>query len=898
MTSILNPTPEYEVGAIFDYHPNSSDVTTLTDGSYVVIWSTSNVYSNGIVARHFNADGSPRGAAVNIFDQENLETLPSVTTLADGRYALTYVSATTATNQALRTLVFNAADEQSGGGVLYSYYADQTASTTTLSGGAATLVNVRTANNSTAAGMYLATLNSNGSWYGSARVDTLGNTPIDPTVAGLDNGQIVAAWAGIGSDGFYNIYTRIFAADRTPLAVESILMPSGGVNRTALVIVAMPTGGYVITWQEGSGASAAVHAQLVGDDGGLIGDSILVSAAAGSQESPDIAILSDGGFAIVWTNGDSDGTGLNIRSQRFDADGHKVGPEQHVNTIDVAGEQSHARIAGLEDGGYVVTWNDLGNGDYGQLYSRTYHYADTLVGNQILYGTGDADILDGGSGSDAMYGGYGDDTYVANTAGDKIWEDPDGGNDTVQTYVNYTLGEGLENLMLMGLSPLTGTGNAADNTLIGNAGGNALSGGAGDDYIEGQGGNDIIQAGNGNDLAYGGNGDDTFISSTGADKVYGDAGDDTYSAAGLETAATLNLVTGIANQGGYKTHFYCIENLTGSLGNDVLTGDSLENVLNGGGGADSMAGSLGDDTYYVDDASDIVTESSNASGGDDVVFASVSYTLTGYVEDLVLTGSAITGNGNALDNTITGNRLDNLIDGKAGADTMIGGLGNDTYWVDVASDVVTELAGQGTDTVRAGLSYALGANLENLILTGTGNFNATGNSGANGLTGNAGNNVLDGQTGADTMIGGQGNDTYYVDDTGDVVTEADTEGTDIIYSTVTYSLSGRFVETLALTGGANINATGNTKANTLIGNTGNNSFTGGNGADIFLFNTSSGADTITDFTTADTINVSAYHAVSHTVTQSGGNVVINFGSGNTITVVAATVADVNAHTIF
>ena len=68
-----------------------------------------------------------------------------------------------------------------------------------------------------------------------------------------------------------------------------------------------------------------------------------------------------------------------------------------------------------------------------------------------------------------------------------------------------------------------------------------------------------------------------------------------------------------------------------------------------------------------------------------------------------------------------------MLDGGAGADTMSGGAGNDTYVVDDAGDVVTEAAGEGTDTVRARVSYTLGANVENLTLTGTGAINGTGN---------------------------------------------------------------------------------------------------------------------------------------------------------------------------
>jgi len=140
-----------------------------------------------------------------------------------------------------------------------------------------------------------------------------------------------------------------------------------------------------------------------------------------------------------------------------------------------------------------------------------------------------------------------------------------------------------------------------------------------------------------------------------------------------------------------------------------------------------------------------------ANEGTDTVVSGLTHTLSANVENLTLIGfNAINGTGNALDNVLSG--LLNLA-----GNTLTGGAGNDTYIIGFG-DTVVEAADGGTETVQSGVTHTLGANIENLTLTGTSAINGTGNGLNNVLTGNSAANTLSGSSGNDTLAGGQGND--------------------------------------------------------------------------------------------------------------------------------------------
>ncbi len=246
-----------------------------------------------------------------------------------------------------------------------------------------------------------------------------------------------------------------------------------------------------------------------------------------------------------------------------------------------------------------------------------------------------------------------------------------------------------------------------------------------------------------------------------------------------------------------------------------------------------MTGGLGNDIYIVDNAGDVVNES--AGQGNDAVNTYVNYVLPANIEYLNLLGNAaISGTGNDLANIIYGNSAANVIsggagfdylDGGAGADTMIGGLDNDNYVVENSGDVIIENLDEGFDSVSLTATWTMSANVNSVNMQNSGGaINCTGNdidnqifgnSSVNVIAGGGGNDILSGEGGADTMSGGTGDDLCFVDNAGDVVIENANEGTDQIYSTVSYTISAN-VENMNLTV-ANLTGTGNNLDNFILG---------------------------------------------------------------------------------
>jgi Ca2+-binding RTX toxin-like protein len=410
------------------------------------------------------------------------------------------------------------------------------------------------------------------------------------------------------------------------------------------------------------------------------------------------------------------------------------------------------------------------------------YYVDLGLGNDTAYiSSGRVRIASGADSDEWGETGFSDwDVLYADFSGAQaglhsasyfVWELYITANYSTVIYAGSSAAEATFSVSADTFDQLHVTGSQFDDQLVG---------GGSDDFYFGGAGNDSFAPLFGNDFMDGGRGSDWLTFDVGWPLLEGAQID-----LGLSSAQPLPSVdyeTAYFGQAGHRGRpgmvtLRSVENIQGTDladnfigtsganqllgmgGDDRLVGLGGNDILDGGPGADVMRGGVGDDIYFIDHGNDRALEYQNE--GTDLVYSSVNYSLDGNVERLTLTGSAIRGNGNSLDNRIIGNHGDNIINGGAGADSMRGGLGNDRFYVDNAGDRVVENAGEGVDRVYSTVSYSATLNVDQVFLRGTDAIDANGNALDNVLVGNSAANILNGRLGADDLRGGGGADTFY-----------------------------------------------------------------------------------------------------------------------------------------
>ena len=389
--------------------------------------------------------------------------------------------------------------------------------------------------------------------------------------------------------------------------------------------------------------------------------------------------------------------------------------EVRIDTGD-AGSWPNIEISGIS---YQLSVSDvqyLMGGDIFSFFKSLLSGADTIIGSagdDNILSFGGNDVVDGGAGADTMRGGTGNDKYYVDDPGDVVIEAAGEGTDTVYTKVDFLINAGSSIQYLRANAGSTGlflTGNELANTIVGGSGQDFLIGGAGVDVLDGGGGADVMNGGLDDDTYYVDNRGDSVA------EVVGEGTDTVYTKINFTISPGNSIQVLRANAGptGLTLTGNEFDNtLVGGTGNDVLKGGAGSDVLNGNVGADVMTGGLGNDTYYVDNAGDQVTEL--VDQGTDTVVTTINYAIAPGLSIQTLTAKGTAGL------ALEGNEFANTLKGSAGNDTLNGGLGKDSLRGFEGSDLFAFTTALGTSNVDTIVDYSVAADtirLENGVFTG------------------------------------------------------------------------------------------------------------------------------------------------------------------------------------
>jgi Calx-beta domain/RTX calcium-binding nonapeptide repeat (4 copies) len=751
---------EFQVNTYTTNNQYESAITALTDGGFLVTWSSDDQDGSvtGVYAQKYDKDSVKVGKEflVNTYTS-NWQYEPTITALTDGGFLITWTS-----------------DYQDGAG----------------------------------SGVYAQKYDKNSVKVGKEfRVNTsTGTNEYQPAIAALSDGGFLVSWTSDNQDGSgHGVYAQRYNQDSVKVGKQFRVNTYIDNYQDDPAIAALSDGGFLVTWTSfQDGMASGVYGQRYDNSSVKVGEEFLVNTNTYSwQSEPAIASLSDGGFLVTWSSDLQDGSGYGVYGQRYDNSSVKVGEEFLVNTT-TENSQYQSAITALNDGGFVVTWTSSSqDGGVYNVYGQRFDQNSVKVGTEFLVNT-----TTGSSGGPAItaladgdilvtWDSYDQDGY-ADVYAQKFTFDP---LLTLTSTVSIPSVEGIDTVSEFEVK----LSQASDKVITVSYTTQDGTAKAGEDYTATS-GTITFQPGEtskiinvpllDNNLS---EGDESFtLKITSFDNATLSSSDTATATITDTIQANFSLtmpanvddlqLTGKANL--TATGNTSNNNITGNRGNNLINGGSGNDTLNGGKGNDTLLGGIGDDILtggLGDDSLDGGTGIDTLIESGNVNFTLTNTTLTGNGTDTLLNIEKITltgGDGNNTLNASTYTKTGLTLDGGAGNDTITGGTKNDTLIGGVGDDSLvggtgidtviesnngnftltnTKLTGNGTDTLKAIEQFSLtgGAGNNKLIASkfSLGNVTLDGGAGNDTLTGGTKHDLLTGGTGNDSLVGGSGNDT-------------------------------------------------------------------------------------------------------------------------------------------
>ncbi|MBR0752244.1 hypothetical protein JQ604_08610 [Bradyrhizobium jicamae] len=504
---ILNPdgsvgSPDFTINTRGE-EQNQVSLTTLPDGNVLVAWSSTDLIGgiSDIHARVVDSDGTV--GSEFILNSGSNEVTAAAATLADGE---TLVASTAFTSGAGSPSDIVGHFVDAGGQPLGSEF--------TING-------------------------------------AVSGQQFQPAVAAMHDGDAFVTWVSSQGQSANVLVGRILNPDGTANTADFKISSSDATDQLGSQVTALANDNVLVTWSSGN----AIEGRMFDAHGTALGQDFLISPAGGNGVSSfdsSVTALADGRAVVTWDqhSGSSDG----VYAQVVNADGTMSSPEFIVNTSTGLGETA-PHVTELPNGQIFVTWTSSEGIDQ-DIHGRVLTLDGTISGTEgkdALFGSAGADEIFGAGGNDALTGHGGDDFLSGGTGHNFLWGNAD--NDTFLGGAgidSFAGGSGIDTVLYQNstsgvtvdLATHTGSGGDAQgdtydsienvvgsafkDALTGDATANHLAGGMGNDNLTGGDGNDELDGGDGNDHLWGNQGNDTLNGGAGADVLAGGAGADTF----------------------------------------------------------------------------------------------------------------------------------------------------------------------------------------------------------------------------------------------------------------------------------------------------------------------------------------------------------------------------------
>ncbi|MCB1518308.1 MAG: calcium-binding protein [Hyphomicrobiaceae bacterium] len=439
---------ETRVNTYTSFGQTGQQAAALPNGKWVVVYTSSVLDGDagGIFMQVFNADGTPDGSEIQVnSDGTDEQRIPEIAVLSNGGWAITWTEIFTdalepgGANYNVEVRTFSPTGTPLANEMIASttvLHTQNQQKIAALNGGGFVVTWSSSFQDGDSLGVYQQLFDASGNKVGSEVKVGTGDSRSEPEIIALANGGWLNVWHALGKDeaGTLGVYMQQYNSNGTTRGAEKLVNTHTANHQSDHQITALADGGWVVTWMSLNQAVSGeydVYQQVYNADGTKQGGETHVNStdthitAAFTYVHVKVAALDDGGWVVVWQNNNTDTDGYSIHMQVYDSDGSRRGGQRQVN-VEETGDQAAMSVSALENGDFVIAWQSKNqDGDDWGIFQRKFETVENLnlTGNSnanTLVGDWGQDVLNGRAGDDILRGMDGKDELIAGKGTDTL----------------------------------------------------------------------------------------------------------------------------------------------------------------------------------------------------------------------------------------------------------------------------------------------------------------------------------------------------------------------------------------------------------------------------------------------------------------------------------------------